>query len=109
MKAAATETIHFTPWHLRDRARSFRRDLAKTVQSNFFYSFLFLPGAKRDAIIDVYGFCRAVDDVVDDIAERAAEGYDERAAVAELIRWRRELDNLYAGQPQHPITLKLQR
>jgi 15-cis-phytoene synthase len=109
MKAAATEQIHFTPWHLRDRARSFRRDLAKTVQSNFFYSFLFLPGVKRDAIIDVYGFCRAVDDVVDDIAERAADGYDERAAIAELITWRKELDSLYAGRPQTEITVKLHR
>src|SRR5262249_32292213 len=109
MKAAATQQIHFTPWHLRDRARSFRRDLAKTVQSNFFYSFLFLPGNKRDAIIDVYGFCRAIDDVVDDIAERAAEGYDERAASAELVKWRKELDDLYAGRPQTPIARKLQR
>ncbi|MGH8596817.1 MAG: phytoene/squalene synthase family protein, partial [Gammaproteobacteria bacterium] len=108
MKSAATQQIHFTPWHLRDRARSFRRDLARTVQSNFFYSFLFLPGPKRDAIIDVYGFCRAVDDVVDEIAERAAEGYDERAAVAELVRWRKELDALYDGHPTLPIAQKLQ-
>src|SRR5262249_38295325 len=108
MKAATSQQLHFTPWHLRDRARSFRRDLAKTVQSNFFYSFLFLPAAKRDAIIDVYGFCRAIDDVVDDIAERADTGYDERAAVAELIRWRKELDALYAGNPSMPISRKLQ-
>lgn len=109
MKAATVQQIHFTPWHLRDRARNFRRDLAKTVQSNFFYSFLFLPAAKRDAIIDVYGFCRAVDDVVDDIVDRAAEGYDERAALVELDRWRRELDALYAGRPTRPISFKLQR
>ena len=109
MKAAATQQIHFTPWHLRDRARSFRRDLAKTVQSNFFYSFLFLPAAKRDAIIDVYGFCRAVDDVVDDIAERAIEGYGERAAVAELVKWRKEVESLFAGNPTLPITRKLQQ
>ncbi len=109
MKAAATQQIHFTPWHLRDRARSFRRDLAKTVQSNFFYSFLFLPRAKRDAIIDVYGFCRAVDDVVDDIADRAQEGYDEHAALSALAKWRAELDALYAGNPQSDLTRKLQR
>jgi 15-cis-phytoene synthase len=109
MKAAATREIHFTPWHLRDRARSFRRDLAKTVQSNFFYSFLFLPAAKREAIIDVYGFCRAVDDAVDDIALRRAEGYDERAARAALVEWRAELDALYAGRPSKPIAKRLQR
>lgn len=109
MKAAQSQQIHFTPWHLRDRARSFRRDLAKTVHSNFFYSFLFLPGNKRDAIIDVYRFCRAVDDVVDEIADRAHEGYDERAAIAELVKWRTEVDALYAGAPTMPIAQKLQR
>jgi phytoene synthase len=109
MKAGTKQQLHFTPWHLRDRARSFRRDLAKTVQSNFFYSFLFLPAPKRDAIIDVYGFCRAVDDVVDNIAERRAEGYDERAAIADLLRWRKELDGLYDGRPTLPIAQKLQQ
>ncbi|MFN0085925.1 MAG: presqualene diphosphate synthase HpnD [Blastocatellia bacterium] len=109
MKAATSRQIHFTPWHLRDRARSFRRDLAKTVHSNFFYSFLFLPGTKRDAIIDVYGFCRAIDDVVDDIADPARAGDDERAALAELAKWRREVEALYAGAPTQPIARKLQR
>ncbi|MDX2032651.1 MAG: presqualene diphosphate synthase HpnD [Blastocatellia bacterium] len=109
MKAATSLQIHFTPWHLRDRARSFRRDLAKTVHSNFFYSFLFLPGNKRDAIIDVYRFCRAVDDVVDEIADRAGEGDDERAALAELVRWRKEVDALYAGAPTMPLAQKLAR
>ncbi len=109
MKAAPSQQIHFTPWHLRDRARNFRHDLARTVQSNFFYSFLFLPGNKREAIIDVYAFCRAVDDAVDDIAERAHEGYDERAARRELAAWRQEVDALYAGAPTRPIARRLMR
>ena len=70
MKASSTNQIHFTPWHLRDRTRSLKRDLSKTIQSNFFYSFLFLPTPKREAIIDVYNFCRAIDDVVDEAPER---------------------------------------
>ncbi|MBK8313877.1 MAG: squalene/phytoene synthase family protein [Acidobacteria bacterium] len=77
MKSVNTSNIHFTPWHLRDRTRGLRHDLAKTIQSNFFYSFLFLPKHKREAIIDVYGFCRAVDDVVDDLVENDSNGGGE--------------------------------
>ena len=104
MKASSTNQIHFTPWHLRDRTRSLKRDLSKTIQSNFFYSFLFLPTPKREAIIDVYNFCRAIDDVVDE-----AESVWEHDPQVELNKWRAELDNLYAGAPTWPQTHKLQR
>ncbi|HEV2668235.1 MAG TPA: presqualene diphosphate synthase HpnD [Blastocatellia bacterium] len=112
MKAIQAREIHFTPWHLRERTRNLRRELAKTVQSNFFYSFLFLPRPKRDAIIDVYAFCRAIDDIVDDIVEKSgAAGAPNAYAEArvELNRWREELDNLYAGKPTMPIAVKLRR
>jgi len=109
MKAIQAREIHFTPWRLRERTRNLRRELAKTVQSNFFYSFLFLPKPKRDAIIDVYAFCRAIDDIVDEIVEKSggAHAYDE--AQVELNRWRDELDNLYAGKPTRQIAVKLRR
>ncbi len=109
MKAVSTSNIHFTPWHLRDRTRGLRRELAKTIQSNFFYSFLFLPKQKREAIIDVYNFCRAIDDIVDDGVENSSNGLSQRTARIELNKWRSELDNLYAGNPTDPITRKLQR
>ncbi len=104
MKASSTSQIHFTPWHLRDRTRSLKRDLSKTIQSNFFYSFLFLPTNKREAIIDVYNFCRAIDDVVD-----KPESVWEHDPQIELNKWRTELDNLYAGHPTWPQTHKLHR
>lgn len=53
--------------------------------SSFYYSFLVLPRDQRHAILTVWDFCRAVDDAVDE----AAAG--QRAAVAELARWRREI------------------
>ena len=109
MKAATTGTIHFTPWHLRERTRGLRRELAKTIQSNFFYSFLFLPKQKREAIIDVYGFCRAIDDIVDEIAGNSPNRHAHWNAQVELMNWRSELDNLYAGNPTIPISRKLQR
>lgn len=108
MKAVSINEIHFTPWHLRDRTRSFRHDLAKTVQSNFFYSFLFLPKAKRDAIIDVYRFCRAVDDIVDEIGDDFAEtGGTIATAQQALNNWRAEVVALYAGKPSLPLAQSL--
>jgi phytoene synthase len=104
MKASSTNQIHFTPWHLRDRTRTLKRDLSKTIQSNFFYSFLFLSRYKRAAIMDVYAFCRAIDDVVDD-----AQAVWEHDPQVELDKWRSELDNLYAGAPTWEQTRKLQR
>jgi 15-cis-phytoene synthase len=111
MKAVSTKQISFTPWHLRERTRSFQRDLAKTIQSNFFYSFLFLPHHKREAIMDVYAFCRAVDDVVDEIVDGGAQDDSEVHArlAGELAKWRAELDALYAGRPTWPQTRRLQR
>ena len=35
--------------------------------TNFYYSFLVLPQRKRQAIVAVWDFCRAVDDAVDEV------------------------------------------
>jgi phytoene synthase len=62
--------------------------------TSFYYSFLVLPAEKRQAIIGVWDFCRAVDDAVD------AESDMTRAA-SELARWRTELAACYdGGQPR---------
>jgi phytoene synthase len=105
MKAVSISEMHFTPWHLRERTRSFRHDLAKTVQSNFFYSFLFLPKAKREAIIDVYRFCRAVDDIVDELVENGGTVAEAQQALED---WHAELKALYAGHAARPLALRLQ-
>jgi len=109
MKVATTKSTSITPWHLRERTRGFQRDLSKTIQSNFFYSFLFLPRPKREAIMDVYSFCRAVDDVVDDIVDEDGGPAVERDPLGELQRWREELDACYAGRPTLPQTRRLRR
>jgi phytoene synthase len=70
------------------------------ARSNFYYSFLFLPQAKREAIHRVYAFCRAVDDV----ADGALPDRDKKSLIEE---WRKELDRCYAGRPTHPITQAL--
>ncbi len=77
------------------------QDKAASSGSSFYYSFLFLPANRRRAITALYAFCREVDDVVD-------ECKDPQVAANKLVWWRKELDRLYAGQPQHPVTQALQ-
>lgn len=60
--------------------------------TSFAYSFLVLPRARRDAIVAVWDFCRAVDDVVD---EPSGEAPGEA-----LAAWREELARCYEGSPQ---------
>lgn len=68
--------------------------------SSFYYSFLFLPAERRRAITALYAFCREVDDVVD-------EGLDPQLAAIKLAWWRTEVGNMFAGNPQHPVTKAL--
>jgi phytoene synthase len=69
--------------------------------TSFYYSFLVLPPAKRQAIIAVWDFCRAVDDAVDEIDEiDEAKGVSPRD---EIARWRRELAAAFGdGAPETP-------
>ena len=73
---------------------------AASSGSSFYYSFLFLPPNRRRAIMAFYAFCREVDDVVDECS-------DPQLAATKLAWWREELDRLYAGLPQHPVTQAL--
>jgi len=68
--------------------------------SSFYYAFLFLPRERRRAITALYAFCREVDDAVDEPSEPSA-------AHAALAWWRREVAQLFAGNPQHPVTRAL--
>jgi phytoene synthase len=76
------------------------QDKAARSGSSFYYSFLFLPRDKREAITALYAFCREVDDCVDECRET-------EVARAKLAWWRTELDRLYSGVPQHPVTRAL--
>lgn len=64
--------------------------------SSFYYAFLFLPAPRRAAITAFYAFCRAVDDVVDEVS-------DPGVARAKLDWWQAELGRAWAGQPGHPV------
>lgn len=64
--------------------------------SSFYYAFLFLPRPRRAAITAFYAFCRAVDDVVDEVS-------DAGVAQTKLAWWEGEVTRTFAGQPSHPV------
>ncbi len=73
---------------------------AASSGSSFYYSFLFLPPQRRQAIVALYAFCREVDDIVD-------ECLDAHVAATKLAWWRHELHALEGGTAQHPVTQAL--
>ena len=81
-------------------AQTYCQQKAAASGSSFYYSFLFLPKAKREAITALYAFCREVDDVADECT-------DINIARTKLVWWRNEIRQLYAGNPQHPVTQAL--
>ena len=80
--------------------------------TSFYYSFLVLPPRKRQAIVAVWDFCRAVDDAVDEIpGEDWKNGLpaELRAKAVESIAvWRDELERIYDGIPLTPQGKALQ-
>lgn len=82
------------------RSLEYCRQLTRRSGSNFFYSFLFLPKASREAIYAVYAFSRAVDDVVDEME-------DASKATELLAGWRHEIKEMEEGRATHPITVQM--
>jgi phytoene synthase len=59
--------------------------------SSFYKAMRILPRAQRDAMFQIYSFCRQVDDI--------ADSRDDRSVRREqLDRWRADIDALYAGK-----------
>ena len=72
------------------------QDKAAASGSSFYYAFLFLPKARRDAITAFYAFCREVDDVVDEVS-------DPGVARTKLAWWQSEVAQSFRGEPHHPV------
>ncbi|MDR2015428.1 MAG: presqualene diphosphate synthase HpnD [Azoarcus sp.] len=77
------------------------QDKAAASGSSFYYSFLFLDPARRQAITALYAFCREVDDVVDECRDIAT-------AHAKLDWWRQEINRVFDATPTHPVGFALQ-
>ncbi len=59
--------------------------------SSFYLAMRILPRHKRQAMFEIYRFCRAVDDIADDGAR------PRQARHAELQAWRADIDAIFAG------------
>jgi len=60
--------------------------------SSFYRGMRILPRPEREAMFEIYSFCRAVDDIADDPGPREPRR-------AQLQAWRADIDALYAGSP----------
>ena len=69
--------------------------------TSFYWAMRLLPAERRRAMYAIYAFCREVDDIADEPGETT----DKLRA---LSAWRGEIERLYAGQPQWPISTALQ-
>jgi len=78
----------------------FVRAKVRAAGSSFYWAMRFLPLQKRAALFAIYAFCREVDDIADGDLTR------EEKIVA-LDRWRRKIEDLYAGNPSDEITRAL--
>jgi len=76
------------------------REQAIASGSSFYYAFLFLPQERREAITAFYAFCRAIDDVVDEVT-------DPGVAATKLAWWQSEVGRTFSGVPTHPVTKAL--
>ncbi|MGP8123817.1 MAG: presqualene diphosphate synthase HpnD [Xanthobacteraceae bacterium] len=64
--------------------------------SSFYAAMRILPPAQREAMFQIYSFCRHVDDIAD------ADGPREQRLAA-IAQWRRDIDALYQGHPPDSV------
>src|ERR1700749_5108793 len=65
--------------------------------SSFYAAMRILPREQRDAMFQIYSFCRQVDDIADSTGPRP-----ERLAA--IQQWRDDIDALYQGHPPPRLT-----
>jgi len=76
------------------------RVVAVGARENFHVLSILLPARLRGDFANLYGFCRAADDLAD-------ESGDAATALALLAEWRAELHACFAGRPRHPVFVAL--
>jgi squalene synthase HpnD/squalene synthase HpnC len=63
---------------------------ARAAGSSFYMAMRLMPREQRQAMFEIYSFCREVDDIADN------DGPSD-VRFAQLQRWRRDVDAIYAG------------
>jgi phytoene synthase len=83
-------------------AYSVCRSITRTAAKNFYYAFLVLPRAKRQALCAVYAFMRRCDDIADD---ESLSQFDRRQ---KLAAWLDAFHRAQSGEPSdEPVLLAL--
>jgi presqualene diphosphate synthase len=65
--------------------------------SSFYAAMRIMPREQRDAMFEIYSFCRAVDDIADDRGPTAQR-------LEQLEQWRRNIDAIYLGEKRSDLT-----
>jgi phytoene synthase len=68
----------------------------RASRSSFYTGMRILPLAQREAMFEIYSFCRAVDDIADDLGPREPRR-------EQLAHWRSDVDAIYRGTPPAPL------
>ena len=75
----------------------YQRAAAKRASGSSFYAAMrILPRLQREAMFEIYAFCRAVDDIADSDDARPVRH-------AQLARWRLDIDRLFSEAPPPPL------
>jgi squalene synthase HpnC len=83
-----------------EAADAYCRFLTQHHYENFSVASRFVDGARRLDLARIYAFCRSTDDLGDESPDGTA--------LPRLARWRREVEDLFAGVPPvHPVLLAL--
>jgi len=78
-----------------ESAYKYCENVTKIHAKSFYFAAKFLPKPKRRAVYPIYAFCRHVDDAIDEIGDGG-----ESEAVRAVEKWKRKLDQVYAGGKQ---------
>ena len=81
-------------------AERYTRNLATTHYENFHVVSFLLPKHLHQDFYNVYAYCRASDDLADEIPDRTE-------SLRQLNDWRDRLDRMYEGEATHPIFVAL--
>jgi presqualene diphosphate synthase len=85
-----------------DALREAIRHRVEAAGTSFYWAMRLLPRDRRNGMYAIYAFCREVDDIAD--GDRPAE-----QKLAQLARWREEIEALYDGYPRHLVARALVR
>ena len=88
------------PIPVTDDPKRYVADVTRASGSSFFLPMMVLPRPRREAMLALYAFCRETDDVADEIEDSALSS-------ALIKAWAEEIEALFAGHPNHPVSQAL--